>query len=200
MTQQHRIGIVRAAVGLATAAVLAGAPPGYAAQQRADVPAADEKAVDEFMRSVNDYVALRNRISRPVKPLPREATPEQIDENQRLVSQGIVSARTSAKVGDIFHPAMQEYVRRRLAGVFSGPDGKKVRSSILDENPVGTVIRINGTYPDSIPLATMPPQVLEALPKLPKDVEYRFVGERLILFDSHAHLVIDYVERALPRV
>ena len=83
--------------------------------------------------------------------------------------------------------------------MFSRPDGKAVRSSILDENPVGTAVRINGPYPDVIPLTTMPPQVLEVLPKLPKDLEYRFVGSRLILFDAHAHMVIDYVDNASSR-
>jgi hypothetical protein len=200
MTQRSRIGAVAISVGLATAAVPFDTLPGHAVQQRAEVAAPDARTVTEFMKSVNDYVALRNRVSRPVKPLPKEATPEQIDENQRLVSQGIIAARTGANPGDVFRPAMQEYVRRTLTRVFSGPDGKKLRSSVLDENPVGTAVKVNGAYPDAIPLATMPPQVLEALPKLPKDVEYRFVGERLILFDAHAHLVIDYVERALPRV
>ena len=33
----------------------------------------------------------------------------------------------------------------------------------------------------------MPPQVLAALPKLPEDIEYRFIGDRLILLDVHAH-------------
>jgi hypothetical protein len=177
-----------------------GAVRGDVTQRRHAVPPADQHAVDAFMKAVNGYVELRNKVSRPLKPLPNDATPQQIDDNQRLVSQGIVAARQGAKPGDIFHPSMQEYVRRTLTNVFSGADGKTLRSSILDENPVGTAVRINSNYPDAIPLATMPPQVLEALPKLPKDVEYRFVGDRLILFDSHAHLVLDYIERALPRV
>ena len=46
----------------------------------------------------------------------------------------------------------------------------------------------------------MPPQLLSALPKLPEELEYRFIGERLILFDHHAHVIVDYVDRALPRV
>ena len=152
-----------------------------------------------FEKRVNDYVALRKKIDDSLKRLPNEATPAQIQENQRGLSQGIVAARRGAKPGDIFHPAMQDYVRRVLTKVFESPDRKLLRSSILDENPVRTPIRINGPYPDVIPLATMPPAVLEAIPKLPKDLEYRFVGESLILFDSEAQLVVDFVERALPR-
>jgi hypothetical protein len=45
----------------------------------------------------------------------------------------------------------------------------------------------------------MPPQLLASLPKLPEALEYRFIGDRLILLDVHAHLVVDFIERALPR-
>jgi hypothetical protein len=44
----------------------------------------------------------------------------------------------------------------------------------------------------------MPPQVLAMLPKLPDDLEYRFIGNRLILLDVHAHTIADYIENALP--
>jgi hypothetical protein len=40
--------------------------------------------------------------------------------------------------------------------------------------------------------------VLAALPKLPKDLEYRFIGDRLILLDVHAHTIADYMDKALP--
>ena len=49
-----------------------------------------------------------------------------------------------------------------------------------------------------MPLSTVPPQVLEGLPKLPEELEYRFVGERLILLDPHAHIIVDYMERVFP--
>jgi hypothetical protein len=43
----------------------------------------------------------------------------------------------------------------------------------------------------------MPPQVLAALPKLPQELEYRFVGARLILLDTHADIILDFVEGVL---
>ena len=45
----------------------------------------------------------------------------------------------------------------------------------------------------------MPPEVLGALPALPVELEYRFVGDALILLDTHAHIVIDLVPDALPK-
>jgi hypothetical protein len=145
-------------------------------------------------------VALHKKVEDGITPLPEEAKPEQIDLALRQLSQGIVAARTGAKVGDVFSPAMQAKIRQTLKQVFSDGDGKALRASILDENPIGTSVRVNGPYPDSIPLSTMPPEVIAALPKLPEELEFRFVGERLILFDHHAHLIIDYVDHALPVV
>ena len=160
--------------------------------------AADTQAVAEFQKRVHEYVALHKKVEDGVKAIPTRATPEQIDVVLDQLSHGISTARAGAKVGDVFEPAMQVWVRRTLERVFRAPDGKQLRASILDENPIGASVRVNGPYPDAIPLSTMPPKVLEALPKLPEELEFRFVGERLILFDHHAHLIVDYVDRALP--
>jgi hypothetical protein len=166
-------------------------------QQSGDTAGQD---MAEFQKRVQDYVALHKKVEATAPRLPDDATPEQIDAALIQLSRGISTARATAKVGDIFAPGMQAWVRRTLVQAFSGPDGKNLRASILDENPIGASVRVNGPYPDSIPLSTMPPKVLAALPKLPEELEFRFVGDRLILFDHHAHLIVDYVDRALPEV
>ncbi|MBA2604621.1 MAG: hypothetical protein H0U94_13625, partial [Acidobacteria bacterium] len=81
----------------------------------------------------------------------------------------------------------------------SGPGGAEVKASIMDENPQGVRFRVNERYPDTVPFASMPPQVLSMLPKLPLELEYRFIGERLILLDVHAHLIVDFIDNALPK-
>ena len=52
---------------------------------------------------------------------------------------------------------------------------------------------MNSRYPDTVPLTTVPPQVLQTLPKLTEDLEYRFVGDNLILLDGHAHVIVDFI-------
>jgi hypothetical protein len=44
----------------------------------------------------------------------------------------------------------------------------------------------------------MPPQVLKALPKLEEELEYRFIGERLVLMDARAHIIVDFTDDVLP--
>jgi hypothetical protein len=81
--------------------------------------------------------------------------------------------------------------------VFGGPDGASLRASIMDENPGSLRILVNARYPDSVPLTTMPPQILEGLPRLPEELEFRFLGDRLILMDVHAQTIVDVIDNAL---
>jgi hypothetical protein len=72
----------------------------------------------------------------------------------------------------------------------------------MDENPVTPAaikLTVNSRYPDTVPLTTVPPQVLQTMPKLTEDVEYRFIGDWLILLDVHAHVIADFIEDVLPK-
>jgi hypothetical protein len=108
------------------------------------------------------------------------------------------AARQGAKQGDLFTPQAQPVIKRLIAAVFEGPEGLKRRSSIMDENPMGIKLAINGRYPDNVPISTMPPPVLQTLPKLTEGLEYRFVNDHLIILDVHAHIVADFIDNVLP--
>jgi hypothetical protein len=144
------------------------------------------------------YVDLHKELEKGLPRLPDDATPEQIDKNQRLLEQRVRDARKSARAGEIFTAEAQPVIKRLLAAVFDGPEGRNLMASILDENPVGMKVAVNMRYPDTVPISTVPPEVLQTLPRLSEDMEYRFVGRHLILLDAHAHVVADYIENALP--
>jgi thiol-disulfide isomerase/thioredoxin len=96
-------------------------------------------------------------------------------------------------------PGMQKLVKRVIGEVLSGPDGKTIKSSIMDENPGVPKLAINERYPSSVPLSTMPPEVLAPLPKLEGELEYRFIGRRLILLDTEADIILDFTGEVVPR-
>lgn len=160
----------------------------------------DAAAVAEFMKRVNDYVAIHLTAEKASPKLPQEATPLQIDQTQRALAARIQMARKGAKRGDIFTPEMTIFIKGVLNRVFSGRDGTQLRSSIMDENVEYLALKTNQRYPDAYPRTTMPPDVLKALPQLPEEMEYRFVGSQLILLDQHAHLIPDFIPDALPKV
>lgn len=151
----------------------------------------------EFTRRVDEYVALHKKLETTLPSLPKQTNPTEIDRHERALARLIQDARKSAKQGDIFTPAMQRLVRTLLRPIFSGKDGRQIRGEILDNEYKGSVrLAVNGRYPDEVPISTVPPQVLAQLPKLPEELEYRFVQSNLILFDPHAHTIADFVERA----
>ena len=145
-----------------------------------------------------DYVALHQKVERSLPAMPDEATPEQIDRRQRVLEQRLRTARAQARQGDIFTPEARPVIRRLLAEVFDGPEGRQLKASIMDENPTQVALKVNGRYPDTVPISTVPPEVLQTLPKLSEDMEYRFIGDALILLDAHAHIVADFIDDAIP--
>ena len=80
-----------------------------------------------------------------------------------------------------------------------GPAGPAVLDSILDEDTRAVRPRVNSRYPPNIPVSNVPPQILLVLPRLPDQLEYRFIGERLVLLDVHSYTIVDYIDRALSR-
>ena len=162
--------------------------------QQATIGTPGESVVSEFNRRVNEFLALREQLAGTLKTPPDKATPLQIDAHQRALGALVAKARADAKQGDIFVPEMQTFVRGLIRRVLAGEDGPKIRASLMDENPMGVKIAVNQRYPDTVPMSTMPPDVLAALPKLPEDIQYRFVGNRLILLDVLSHMILDFVD------
>ena len=158
----------------------------------------DAAALATMNARLKEYVELHSKLERTLPKLPDDATPQQIDRNQRQLEQLVRDARRTAKQGDLFTPEARPVIKRLLATVFGGPEGKQLKDSIMDENPVGVRVTVNGRYPDTVPVSTVPPQVLQTLPKLSEDMEYRFIGDRLILLDAHAHVIADFIDHALP--
>lgn len=193
-----RLVLALAAAGAALGALAAcGRTP--AAQRVEPATAFEAQSLDDFKKRIDDYAALRDRLEAGLPGMPDEATPEQIDSRERELGARLAKARATAKPGDLITEPMQTVIRQRFKAVFTKDvEGKNVRGSVMDENPVGTPIHVNQRYPDEVPLSTMPPEVLEFLPKLPPELEFRFVGRNLIILDARAHSIADYVADAIP--
>ena len=201
MTHADRI---RLFAGAACAALtLAVAPTGRAgpasmAASPVVLTATEAQAVTGFETRLKEYMALHNKLEGTLKAVPKKATPEQIEQNQRALSALLKTARAGAQQGDFFTPGMQTLVSRVLASAMAGPGGSRSKDSIMDDNVGLPEIRVNERYPDALPLTTMPLLVLQTLPKLDDGLEYRFVGHRLILMDAHACMIMDFTENVLP--
>jgi hypothetical protein len=184
------------AAGLLVSAVAVSAASGRTAQ--APAVNADAAVIADFMKRVEAYAALRQKVDGTLKEPPRDGRPEMFADHEIELVRLMQRERRDAKAGDIFTKPMRNIVRRLLAGVFRGAEGREIKKSILDEETGHITLRVNAQYPEGAPLSTMPLQILQGLPKLPDGLEYRFIGERLILLDGHARLIVDVVGRVFP--
>jgi hypothetical protein len=67
----------------------------------------------------------------------------------------------------------------------------------MDDNPGKFSHAIDGTYPEGRTFSTMPALLLAQLPGLPHDIQFRFVGRDLILYDVRANTIIDRMPSAI---
>ena len=153
----------------------------------------DPATAREFDRRTSQYVDLRNRLARSVETGAAGNSATRTDPPQQTLADLIAQARSGAKQGDIFG-GMQAVVRGEVRRLLAGPDGASIRDSLMDENPATAVVVINRRYPDALPLSTMPPGVLKALPPLPEGLQYHLVGRRVILLDTKVRTVLDIVD------
>ena len=182
------------------ALLIAGVAAPIAAQKKSEEPRvnADAAAIADFMKRVDAYVALHNKVESMLQEPSIDGRPEAVVEHQREFARLMQKERPYAQAGDIMTKPMRNVVRRLLASVFRGPNGREIKRSILDEYTANAVLRVNSSYPDSMAFSSVPTAILQGLPKLPDALAYRFVGPRLILLDPHGRLVVDIVEKVMP--
>jgi hypothetical protein len=159
---------------------------------------ADAATLADVTKRVDAYAALHRKVDSAMTEPSRDGRPEDFIDHERAFAKLMQKERPYAKEGDIFTKPMRNIVRRLLVGVFRGPEGRQIKKTILDEYTFNVPLRVNTQYPEGAPFSTVPPQVLQSLPKLPDGLEYRFIGRRLILLDAHARLIVDIVNRVFP--
>ena len=141
------------------------------------------------------YADLRNELEKGLPPLIVTEDPAEIMQAVRALAARIRVARAGARQGDIFSPTVSAKFKRTLLLEI---DANTV-ALIMDENPGTIDVRIKGTYPVGKMFSTMPPDILAAMPRLPPDLEYRFLGRHLVLVDTRASVIIDRIPYAIRR-
>jgi hypothetical protein len=160
----------------------------------------DAAGFKEFLDRVQDYVKLHKTVEATLPPLkPKEELPEMIAAHQQALARKIRQARPNAKPHDIFTNASREALRRAIRSTFQGPEANHALATMQQGAPIKEVhLKVNEVYPDGVPHTTVPPTLLQKLPKLPDELEYRIVGRDLILLDVRANLVVDLLQEIVP--
>jgi hypothetical protein len=154
-------------------------------------------ALAEFQSRLQGYIDLRASLSRKLKPLSPTADSAELAARQDTLAAAIRDARQGAKPGDMIptlvatqiRDAVMDDIRHRTANAKRG---------VFEEVPGGVRLVVNTTMPDAAALATVPPLLLNNLPRLPDNLQYRFVDRHIILIDGDTRIIIDYILDVLP--
>jgi hypothetical protein len=141
---------------------------------------------------------MRAKLDDKTPPLKKTDDPAAITAAERALAEKIRQARPGAKQGEFFTPETVTVFRRMMKFPLKGPEGTENKNAIKDDLPEKVPFQIDGEYPKEETVSTVAPDVLLSLPALPDDVQYRFVGKHMILYDARANTIIDYFLNAIP--
>ena len=152
----------------------------------------DAETLAEFHRRVVDYAALRSRLEVGLPPLVPTTNADDIEDFERRLAERIRHARGSRR-GQLFVGPMEGQMKR----ILRVQADQVTIQAIMDDSPAEFDVDVNDTYRKRYALATMPPKLLLLLPELVPDLQYRFVGRHLILYDGRANMIVDEIPYAL---
>ena len=183
---------------LASGAVTAACTPGAVRAQDVNPQAL---ALREFGERAKAYLALRTRLAAEVPPASSAATPNQIAQHQEQLAAAIRRARKDARQGDIFTPPVVPQFRTIIRRDLQSRDIRDALA-VMQEVPLTLTLtlHVNAPWPSDAPRAIMPPRLLANLYPLPEGLEYRFIDRHLVLLDSEANLMVDYILDVVPSV
>jgi hypothetical protein len=199
MTQVPRVqSVVQRALVTVLLAILspAGAPEASAFSQKEAVnPQA--AAVHEFQQRLNDYLELREALSKKLKPLSTTPSAAELTARQQALAAAIRAARKAARPGDLIPAAAAAQIEYVCLEDFHFRNPEAKRATLQE---VSRAVRpaINQTFPEDAALPTVPPLLLSKLPQLPDNLQYRFFGRHIVILDGDTQIIVDYVPNVLP--
>jgi hypothetical protein len=153
----------------------------------------------EFSDRVQKYLKVHKSVEGTLPKLKSTSDPALIEKHQKALGRKIKEAREHAKRGDIFTPAATDEFKKAITNEFQSPRAPNAQATITQGAPLKEVhLRVNQTYPTSVPLTSVPPSLLQNLPKLPEEIAYRVAGHDFVLMDVSANLVLDLIPGVIP--
>lgn len=161
----------------------------------------EQAALVEFNRRVNRYATLHRTLEGPVPTPAVSSDPAEIRAAMDTLAASIVRARPSARMGDVITGDATGIIRDVIQRTFKG-SGRELLAIVEEEEAGGFVPlpRVNARWPEGAASSMVPPKILEQLPRLPQELQYRFRSRHLVLWDMHADLIVDVLPNAIGRV
>ncbi len=158
------------------------------------------QAITAFENATHDYVLMHRRLEQQIGSIEFGTPVAEINRIIHELAAAIRSERAGASQGDFFTSPLGHALRARINdallehGYTAGDARAAGRVDGVDYKRV--ILRVNDTFPWVL-ATSMFPCVIEALPPLPPELQYRIVGDNLVLVDVHAALILDILPHAL---
>jgi hypothetical protein len=172
------------------------------------VPAQADPTFDPFRRALQAYVdqtqPYRKQAAQAAEAVPGKAAPEagataSVRTRQNVLADALkTKLRAGAKPGDLFVAPIADAIRHQVAEAFTGPRKDLLMDGLAEQNEAGKASAHPVTINEPTDAPKLPPQLIDVLPQLPKQVEYAFVGRALLLKDADAQVVLDILPDVLP--
>jgi hypothetical protein len=172
------------------------AVPTFTALQAQSLAPPDER----FTAATREYALLHRRIEQSLGPIQITTSPSELLADANAMAAAIRAERADARQGDLFTTELSNELRVRIADALA-EHGLSPADLVTDEVPEGVsrqalALRVGGPFP-WIAGSTMLSCVLEVLPPLPPELQYRFLFRDLALVDVHANFIVDVLPDAL---
>jgi hypothetical protein len=161
---------------------------------------ANRHALADFLDHVNFYAAVQRTVVKSLGPPLMWPDWEQVLRQQRRYAEAMREARPGARDGAFFTPAVSRFFRDRIDAIVR-ETGLDVTTTFEPPDDNEIVVMARPRAGEAVPWNAGPvmwPSMLAGLPELPPELEYRFLGQHLILIDVLANLVVDVLPDALP--
>lgn len=148
-----------------------------------------------FTAAVERYAALRARFEEPLPPFDPRRGEWALRVQRHYLASAVRRARPRAALGDIFSPMVAALFEQDIASAIATHGiGDWLEQRL---GPQLVDLTVNEPIPEWA-LRPVPIELLRILPPLtPAGIEYRFVANALILWDTHADILIDALPGAL---
>jgi len=154
-------------------------------------------AVLGFKERVAAYVKVHNDAESKVPKLKETNDPAKVQSHAAALADMIKKLRPEAKEGDIFGEEFRAVLAREVRRDFLGRSAAD-RKALMEELPPKMKVGVNMKYPTDKPLATFPARLLQKLPELPAELEYRIVDHHIVLRDVTANVIADVARNVVP--
>jgi hypothetical protein len=166
-------------------------------------PPADKEALEDFESAVAAYMTLRESLTQALPPRELSPDADQVFVAVDAMAAAIQAARPAAKEGDIFDAEAAPLLRRRIRQTVREPGCEAGNLLARAHDPGSGLASLRPIVHDRFDWAAgsfMAGCLLDVLPALPEELQFRFVNRDLVLVDIDADLIIDVLPDALPPV